>query len=445
MIQYTHMALAPGQLFDPATFSPEQAALLTSTPGQSLSASNDPATIAKAMSLSPNIPTSYINPTSPVSLPGGTTTNDYRSLLAGTNGSLPNGSTAGSGAPGTKSPEQLTLEQGQKDILSKMTELGGTEEFAASLKDSLGINQDNKDLKDLQAQLLAVNNEAAIGSLNVDRQGRPAVLTSAANLEKGNIERDRTIKALRLSSSIQAIQGNLSLANDQLDQTIKLKYEPLKNQIDVLNKQLEFNYQSFTASEKKKADALKLENDIKLKKIDAQQDLEKAWGTLKNTALANSAPMSIVNQAEAARAAGDENTARSLLAPYTGTRSNDVNGGGGGKSTFTTSQLNTGAAVSGLAIADFKALDDDTKNFFINNKTRFNAQKKEIQDAIALEEDTNALEDEIRNMDIPVIAQDQLIDYMQSLGGQSKSGGSDNLSLVSRGDFQEKKPWWKFW
>ena len=37
-----------------------------------------------------------------------------------------------------------------------------------------------------------------------------------------------------------------------------------------------------------------------------------------------------------------------------------------GGDTFTNTQINNGAATAGMPIADFKKLDADTKNFFIN-------------------------------------------------------------------------------
>ena len=204
------------QLFDPLTFTQEQSALLTNIPGQSLADTNSLLGVQAAQSLnpSPNIPIAQITPQTPFKTQA--TTQDqtnFNAILAGTQGSLP--------AP--IDPEQAKVDKGQADILAKMSELGGQEAFAQGKEGELGLPQSQKELNDLQSQLRSLNAEAAIDTLNVDRQGRPAVLTAQANIEKGNIERDRTIKALRLSSSIQAMQGNVQLAQDQVDRAIKLK------------------------------------------------------------------------------------------------------------------------------------------------------------------------------------------------------------------------------
>lgn len=57
---------------------------------------------------------------------------------------------------------------------------------------------------------------------------------------------------------------------------------------------------------------------------------------------------------------------------------NANNGSGGGN--FTTTQLNAGAAVAGISISDFRNLDPDTKNYFVNNGSTISALEKDISD-----------------------------------------------------------------
>ncbi|MEK9207372.1 MAG: hypothetical protein AAB922_02755, partial [Patescibacteria group bacterium] len=80
-----------------------------------------------------------------------------------------------------------------------------------------------------------------------------------------------------------AIQGNLTLANDQVKRAVDLRYDPIKSNLELLNKQLEFNYKSLDASEKRRADALKAVNDAKLKELEVQRANEKD----KNSTLLN--------------------------------------------------------------------------------------------------------------------------------------------------------------
>ena len=52
---------------------------------------------------------------------------------------------------------------------------------------------------------------------------------------------------------------------------------------------------------------------------------------------------------------------------YKATQFGTEDSGGGGSTTFTKSQLNSGAATARIPIEDFKQLDEDSQNYFINN------------------------------------------------------------------------------
>lgn len=266
----------------------------------------------------PNVPVDKITPVNPVKLPETPTTPDYNSILAGVTSA------------------ESTVKSDQAEIMKNLKDLEGETGYELSQEELYGVNKNRKELTNLTAQLNSINAEAAAATLDVDRVGRPAILTSAANLEKGNIERDRTIKALRLSSSIQAIRGNLALANDQVKRAVSLKYEPLKDRIKTLDKQLEFNYDTFTKAEKKQADFLKAQNEKELKQLDDQQKIEEKWVSTRNNALSNGAPVSIINQADQLQNIGKENEARALLSRYTGNQSTE-----GDKTKFATSSMAT--------------------------------------------------------------------------------------------------------
>lgn len=253
----------------------------------------------------PNIPVDQVGPAVPVKLPDAPATDNYSAILASLNGTL---------------PEETTYKKTQEDIITKTKELGGQDAFAAGKESEVGLDTSKKELADLTAQLRSVNAEATAETLNLDKRGDPARLTAAHTLDAQNIEKDRTIKALRLSASIQAVQGNIDLANDQVKRAIDLKYNPLKNELEVLNKQLEFNYNSFSAAEKRRADKLKEANDIKLKELDIEKNKAEDWAKERNEALSNGASVKLVQQAETLREAGKEIDARALLAPYTGTK-----------------------------------------------------------------------------------------------------------------------------
>lgn len=363
--------------------------------------------VVPATPVATNIPVSEIKPTNPLVVPTSDAgLNDFNALMAGTSVSLPQ----------PVSPEESAVKKNQSDILAKMTELGGAGAYQAELESDPILQGNKKDLMDLQSQLMSLNNEAQAAALNVDRQGRPAVLTAAANIEKGNIERDRTIKALRLSSSIQALQGNISLAQDQIETAIKRKYEPIKAQLDVLNKQLEFNYDTFTASEKRRADQIKFENDIKLDEINKREAADKQFESRKLQGLDNGMPVAVAQQAQALYEAGQPEQAYASMSRYTGSKSADVNTGtSGGASSFTKSQINAGAATADISIDDFKRLDQDSQNFFINRKNDIKGELELINEDKALGEDPREREALIEGLNIPEAVKDRLTRHLKQV------------------------------
>jgi hypothetical protein len=294
------------QLFDPATFSPEQAAILINTPGQSLTATNSASTIqgAQAMNPSPNIPAYMVSPTNQFKTADTTATPDYNAILASTK------------------QAETQVNSDQQAVLDAMHSLGNQSADLAGFQDAAGVNVDKKAILDLQASLNALNNEAMAQNV---RLGNQPILTSIATGQQAEAEKLRAIKAMSISSQIQAAQGNLSLAQDQADRALALKYDPIKNQIDTLTKQLDYNYKRLDGAQKVQADALKLQLENKKTQITEQHATDKKFSDMKVTALSNQMPLSIAQQAQKLYDTGQADQAYALMSHYTGTQSLDKN------------------------------------------------------------------------------------------------------------------------
>ncbi len=98
---------------------------------------------------------------------------------------------------------------------------------------------------------------------------------------------------------------------------------------------------------------------------------------------------------------------------------------------FTNTQINKGASVANMSIADFVKLDKDTQNFFINNANMIKDQKGIIDQAKIDEEDPEALEGEISSSNLPGAVKDLLVKYV--------------WSVFPRPTAKSKAPWWQFW
>jgi hypothetical protein len=257
--------------------------------------------------------------TNPPPTPQGTTgtsgTQDYSSIISGAMTVLP-----------TTTAEQTKVNETYQAIINKMKELEGQTAYQQSQEDIQGVTAKKAQLRDLQAQLTALNASTAATQANIE--GRPMSMGAIVG-QQGEVGRQNAIKALSLNAQINTLQGNIQTAQEAVNRMVDLKYAPIKTQLEELNVLLQQNRDALSKAEQKVADALKLQNDIKLKQLDIQIANEKNWETTVNTALANGAPISVITNARQLYAAKNEDKARALLAPYTGVKSNDVSAGGG--------------------------------------------------------------------------------------------------------------------
>ena len=95
------------------------------------------------------------------------------------------------------------------------------------------------------------------------------------------------------------------------------------------------------------------------------------------------------------------------------------------KDTFTETQSNKGAANANMPIEEFKRLDADTKNYFINNKTLINKAKKDIDEEISKKVNAQSLKDGISKQQIPQKVKDLLNSYIDIKA--PKKDGERNL------------------
>ena len=136
---------------------------------------------------------------------------------------------------------------------------------------------------------------------------------SFASGESARVARNNAVRALELSAIAQAKQGNLALATDLAGSAIDEKYKKQEQDLRIQRANVVNNYDSFTASQKKRADALLLKLDKDDAFVKEQKEKEKALTDVGNKAAGAGAPISAVREA---LATGDIIKANSLLAPY---------------------------------------------------------------------------------------------------------------------------------
>lgn len=103
-----------------------------------------------------------------------------------------------------------------------------------------------------------------------------------------------------------------------------------------------------------------------------------------------------------------------------------------GSDLFTRTQLNKGAVTAGMTIDDFGGLEDDDKNFFINNATYMKDARKLIDDSVTNKGDAMQMKTDIADSNIPDAAKEVLTAYV------------DEKFPETPEDAQQKQ-WWQFW
>lgn len=160
-------------------------------------------------------------------------------------------------------------------------ELTGEAGYRAEQEDVRGISELEKTQKDLSSQLKALQNEAKAIPLQLQEwaKGRGVTEGGLAPIQTGQL-RENAIKALSVSSLLEASRGNLALAYDMVDRAVAAKYNPIRAERDakLANLEIIINSPEYTKAEQKRALAQKRILDKEEKdEVEKEQKDKKIW------------------------------------------------------------------------------------------------------------------------------------------------------------------------
>ena len=167
------------------------------------------------------------------------------------------------------------LSSDANSIQSLMSSLSGKSAYEAQQAQDLGLNQANQDYITKSAELAALNKQAAAAQQENIAQGRQ--LGSVASFVAGQgseIERNRAIRALTIGAELDAIQGNIQVAQMKVKQAVDAKYA--SQEIDLANRLKMFDinkglYDTLSTQEQKQWDRAKYATEQAQKKLDEQK------------------------------------------------------------------------------------------------------------------------------------------------------------------------------
>lgn len=147
----------------------------------------------------------------------------------------------------------------QEDYIANLTKDFNNIETGASiearLQKELDIKNKEQLVNDLTGQLTGVVNKGEALKLSLVGQGR-GIPEAILGGQQAEISRQTAIQALPIQAQLQAAQGNLEMANDNLDRLFKIYSEDAKNKFDFQREIRKTVYEGATAAEKRKLDRL---------------------------------------------------------------------------------------------------------------------------------------------------------------------------------------------
>lgn len=176
-------------------------------------------------------------------------------------------------------------EQEASDVISQIRDLNqqtvGESQFRARKEQELGVPELQKTQRDLQAQVKALQNEARAIPLQVQEESTARGRTRAGvePIETARLRRN-AIKALSVSSLLEATKGNLNTALDQVDRAVEQKYEPIKEEIRAKKANLQLILQSpeFSVEQKRRARRQERLQEQRENEVAQQEAEDKAIG-----------------------------------------------------------------------------------------------------------------------------------------------------------------------
>jgi hypothetical protein len=138
-----------------------------------------------------------------------------------------------------------------------MDRLGGETARKRQLEGEAGLPGQQKELLSITSQLQTLAKETQAIPLEIQQEAAGMGVTAGgvAPIQADRIRRN-AIKSLGLAAVGQTIQGNISLAQAQVQSQIDAEFEPKKNEIAILQKAYDMNKDALERFDRKRADQL---------------------------------------------------------------------------------------------------------------------------------------------------------------------------------------------
>lgn len=174
----------------------------------------------------------------------------------------------------TLSPEEQRVQDAINQAQETQTSLAGKSAYTTEQQTVAGVPEQQKLIRDLNAQLIAAHNEANAIPLKTQAgaEGRGITAGGLAPITAG-LQRQNAIKILETNSTLAAAQGNLQNAMDLADRAVTAKYGPIEESLkaqlanlDIIQKSPAYDAATKKRATEAQAKALQTQNDLATQK-----------------------------------------------------------------------------------------------------------------------------------------------------------------------------------
>lgn len=155
-------------------------------------------------------------------------------------------------------PEQTKVSEYETQLENLLKSYTGQEKYKQQLMEQEGATRYEQELKDMENTIRM--KEASLRAGLVDVEGKPIPMQAITG-QQAEMKRQAAIELEGLSAVYEVKRGDLEAAYKKVENKFNLKYEPIKEQIDLTSKLLNLNYNKLTKAEKKQADQRQTELD----------------------------------------------------------------------------------------------------------------------------------------------------------------------------------------
>lgn len=200
------------------------------------------------------------------------------------------------------------------ELLKGIQDIQGRDAAQLTAEQQAGIPEQQKQLQELTGRLTQLQNEALAIPLQIqqDYTGRGATAGGVEPVQTASL-RKNAIQSLTIGAQAQALQGNIQLAQEQVNRAVDLEFKPIEDRLEYLKTAYSLNKDILDREDTKKSQQLQIALDERSRQLEEQKNNRQGVLTVMNTVAGYGAPQSVIEQLQSARTPEE---AFAIASPY---------------------------------------------------------------------------------------------------------------------------------